>query len=167
MIQKRTIGALAGLVLTGVFGQASVIYTFSGTGNGSGPDEPVAFELTVPTFITPIVGFTCAQLDSSTDCQSNAPLASIFFLNGDPFTGSPAMVEFNATNGTNYYFDFYFGAFATPGTYATSEGNQDPGTLTVAFASVPESQTLSLVATGLLGGFWVAHIRRRKRKCRA
>src|SRR5258708_7421622 len=100
---KQTIGALAGLVLTGVFGQASVIYTFVGTGTGTIaccgiPDEPVAFTLTLPTFITipngGFAGFTCAQLDSSTNCQSSASFPQIDFINGDlPRLFQPVITE--------------------------------------------------------------------------
>ena len=161
MIQEQTISALAGLLLTGVFGQASVIYTFVGTGL---PDESVAFVLTVPTFITPdplgadLVSFNCAQLDSSTNC-SDAPIPGVSFSIGSPIVPKDALLQFLATNGTLYNFLFANDAFATPGTY-TSDRN--PGTLTV--ASVPEPQTLSLVATGLLGGFCVTRVRRRRRK---
>lgn len=168
---KRMICALAGLVLTGVFGQASVIYTFDGTGTGvPGLDpEPVAFTLTVPTFINPspggFVSFTCAQLDSNTNCQSDASFPQIVFIPGLPAAADPAIVSFYATNNAGYFFRFYFGAFTTPGTYTSVTGGANPGTLTVAFApeSVPEPQTLSMVAMGLLGGL-IGWGRRRRRK---
>jgi len=167
MIQKQTICALAGLVLTGVFGHASVIYTFVGTGIDT-PDEAVAFELTVPTFITltpagAAVSFTCAQLDSSTNC-SDAPLTGVGFSLGPSLLLNPfaALVQFDATNGTLYNFNFANDAFATPGIY--NAHGYESVTLTVASPSVPEPKTLSLVATGLLGGFCAAHAIRRKRK---
>jgi len=162
VIQKKTIGALAGLVLTWVLGQASVIYTFVGTGL---PDEPVAFVLTVPTFITPnplgpagSVTFTCAQLDSSTNC-SDSPLPGISFTLGSTIVPKDALLQFDATNATLYNFLFANDAFATPDIY--NAHGYESVTLTV--ASVPEPQTLLQVSTGLMSGFCVAYVRWRRR----
>src|SRR5882672_9072145 len=92
----------------------SVIYSFVGTGEFVGiqqtPAEPVAFQLTTPEFLNlPIcrpatacfpVTFTCAQLDSSTNClqQAAGPGVGFFFRFND-------IILFTASNNTQY--DFY------------------------------------------------------------
>jgi hypothetical protein len=132
---------------------------------------PVAF--VPPLNLTPrpftFVSFTCAQLDSSTNCDvMPAPSSSIFFQNGTtgpPIAGFGAVIQFDASNDFGFSFYFADGAFTTPGTYqaATPGGFPfNPGTLIV--SSVPEPGTWPLVATGVLCGFWVVQVRRRRTK---
>ena len=136
---------------------ANVIYTFVGTGE-SGP-EPVAFQLTVPDFVHPpnsgsFVEFTCAQLDSSTNCD---PSGIETFSYQSVMEGFSAQLTFEATNDTEYGFFFPTGAFGTPGVYSAETGlNFNSGTLTV--TQTPEPHTILLI----LIGFFVLVCRRRR-----
>ena len=145
--------AVVVLMLTAASIQAEVIYDFAGTGTAfttfSGtifPAEPVAFQLTVPNFVNPAVGdpaveFTCAQLDSNTNC-----FIGIFFSKGT--SAFPAALQFDAADDVAYIFYFPTGAFGVPGTYS-SENLGPPsnlGTLTV--TQTPEPATLLLVLGG-------------------
>jgi hypothetical protein len=141
--------------------QASVIYNFVGTGTAiPGPAEPVAFQLTVPTFVNPpltnppnpaiFVFFFCAQMDSSTNCNSSiAPpaLGAIDFSNQGALGAFSAQIGFQAANFASYAFFFPTGAFGTPGVYTTEATVSNPGTLTV--TSIPEPSTMLLTLSGI------------------
>jgi hypothetical protein len=136
-------------------------YEFTGTGTAIPsiplPAEPVAFQLTVPDFINPFgngvfVMFTCAQLDSSTNCQG-APVFAVFFQNSNPAPGGfSAILNFDAADDAGYTFFFPAGAFDTPGVYSSYDGGPtfNLGTLIVS----PEPATTLLAFGGLcLCGF--------------
>lgn len=146
---------------------ASTIYTFSGTGtalvtpNLNMPAEPVSFQLTSATFINPPLNgpddleFTCAQLDSGTNCG-----LAIFFSNQSVSLPSySADLQFDAADDTAYIFYFPSGAFDGPGVYAADNGGPkfNLGTLTV--TETPEPNTLLLALTGVAGMLVLAGIR--------
>jgi hypothetical protein len=142
--------------------QASVIYSFAGTGL---PSTPVAFQLTLPDYVNPIMdsGFvfkTCSQLDSSTNCQSGltSPSGAVLFSNQSTSpTVSTATLNFAASNLTEYVFFFATGAFGTPGVYRADQtgGIGNSGTLTVNFTgdsvttATPEPSSLVEFAAAL------------------
>jgi hypothetical protein len=150
--------------------QAEVVYDFVGTGTALPPDqdppsglpaEQVAFQLTVPNFLNPpltspptsaiFVDFTCAQLDSSTNCSSG-----INFSNQSVGGAFSAQLGFDTTYAA-YAFFFPTGAFGTPGVYSSEfrPGTFDnAGTLTV--TDTPEPATMVLV----LGGICFCGLRR-------
>jgi hypothetical protein len=159
---------------------ASVIYDFVGTGNaitlqnGVIPAESVAFQLTVQNFINPPLElpsqdfgahFTCAQLDSSTNCGFVPPPGeSVIFSNQEVNLGLGAVtseLQFNAVNGAAYTFDFSAGAFDTPGVYTAFAPNSgfNPGTLTVTVA-MPEAGNATLLDYSLLLGVLIVLLRR-------
>lgn len=150
------------LILAAASGWAGVIYTFVGTGLGLEglPDEPVAFQLTVPSFIAvpgdTDVTFSCAQLDSNTNC---AEQGTGFWDDTDfPYF---AVVTFFASDLRDYPFFFPAGSFDAPGVYTVMEDytTLDPGELTV--TETPEPATLLPAMSGLcLYGFSLS--RRRK-----
>jgi hypothetical protein len=148
--------AVVVLVLSAVATQASVVYNFVGTGL---PSEPMAFQLTVSDFVNPPLGnpgpfvdFTCAQLDSSTNCDSQLPGIS-FSNQGVAFS---AQLTFDAINNTEYAFFFPTGAFDAPGVYSAESGrNFNSGTLTV--TQTPEPHTIIMLA---LSGFCLCGFRR-------
>src|SRR5258705_13616460 len=91
--------------------QAAVIYNFVGTAAGDPQfdrfPQPVAFRLTVPDFINaPLntlvssVSFTCAQLDSSTNCLSpfRDPPSAVFFSYQSVLRAFSAQLEFTTSN---------------------------------------------------------------------
>jgi hypothetical protein len=78
-----------------------VVYNFIAT-DSSFPGGELAFQLTLPDFVDTPVGteslfFTCAQLDSSTNCGSAISL----WISTGP---SADQVDFGATNSINYAF---------------------------------------------------------------
>jgi hypothetical protein len=136
--------AVVVLTLSAASIQASIIYNFVGTGL---PSEPVAFHLTVPNFVNPpldgpFVSFTCAQFDSSTNCE---PLGATFFSNQSGLGAFSAQIQFDATNDVGYVFSFPTGAFGAPGVYSAEAGVGNPGTLTV---TTPEPTTILLAFSG-------------------
>ena len=144
------------LTLLPVFGASvahasSVTYSFVGIGGATltVPDEPVAFELTVPAFIIPAIGthidFTCAQMNSSTNCGLAPNPYGAFFSSG-------STLQFDASNNVGYVFNFPTGAFGAVGTYSAIPdpfpgAEQNTGTLTV--TSTPEPTTLFLALSGI------------------
>src|SRR3954464_3694569 len=82
----------------------SIVYSFTGTGAAinspfvTKPAISVAFQLTVPNFINPpfpvgfppnplsFANFTCAQLDSSTNCSPNATTITLSNQGTGPLT---------------------------------------------------------------------------------
>lgn len=139
-VQQMITKVLVVLALTAASSQAGVIYDFIGTGVPNGP-EPVSFHLTVPDFLNPPLDagfptgwafFSCAQLDSSTNCASGDPMAVGFSNQDFSIPSLSAFLTFRASNANEYMFYFPSGAFSTPGVYsALSGGNFNPGTLTV------------------------------------
>jgi hypothetical protein len=145
---------LAFLMVSSSFAEASVIYEFVGVGE---PSEPVAFQLAEPAFLTPplngsFVDVACAQLDTSTNCNTTLS-TSIHFVDT---TTSPAGynidVRFDASNGTEYDFYFATGALGTFGTY-TADSQFNPGTLIV---TAPEPTAITMVGCGSLLIFFMA-----------
>ena len=139
----------------------SVIYTFAGTGAAISnpfvtiPAQQLGFQLTVSTFINPpfpvgnppnpgsFVSFTCAQLDTSTNCRPTG--TTVIFSNQG--TGSfTADLQFIAANSVTYAFQFPTGSFGVPGTY-NSGVTANVGTLTV--TAVPESSASVLLLAGI------------------
>jgi hypothetical protein len=144
MIQKAVVimmAATAGL-------QASVIYDFVGTGFDF---EPMAFQLTVPNFVDPpswqFVDFTCAQFDSSTNCEGVET-----FSYQDVQGALYGQLTFEPTNNAGYVFFFPYEAFGTTGVYTAADltgGNYfNSGTLTV--TETPEPTTTLLALSGFV-----------------
>ena len=137
---------LAALLIATAAHAASVVYIFAGTDNTGGSPEPEAFRLIVPDFINPPPGgagvdFTCAQLESSTNCSSPGV---IFSEQNGAFS---AQLQFDSPIVGSIYA-FPSGAFTTPGTYI-SEVGINTGALTVQVS--PELGSLALtLAAGLL-----------------
>jgi hypothetical protein len=167
--------AVVVLMLSAVSVQASAIYNFVGTGlpnAGAGqPSEPVAFQLTVANFLNPpldgsFVIFTCAQLDSSTNCD---PQDVETFSTQTSLGAFSAQLTFDANNNVEYGFFFSTGAFGAPGVYsAETTGNDNPGVLSVtpttdsgALTQAPEPTTILLA----LSGFCFCRVRRLLTKC--
>jgi hypothetical protein len=157
-----TMKALVVLVLGAASVQASVIYSFLGTGTfGTSvttgmsittDPEPVAFQLTTPSFLNPPgcspifcnpVSFSCGQLDSSTNCLVQGDSPSVGF-----FKRFTDVILFSASNNVEYAFDFPLGALGAPGVYSTDVG-VNAGTLTVAATAVPEPAAVLLVLVGI------------------
>jgi len=146
---------------------APVTYNFVGTGAAfdGHPNEPVAFHLTVPDFVDPTGGefvfFSCAQVDSSTNCDFS--LSAAIGFSDFPSGGFSALLEFNAVNGVAYFFIFPTGAFGSPGFYTTPGVIVNQGGIgELAIAAVPEPTTLLLVLGAVcLGG--LQQIRRARR----
>jgi hypothetical protein len=169
--------SLAILTLAGASIQAEIVYDFVGTGTAGTSPEPVAFQLTVLDFINPpfvplvnnmTVGFTCGQLDSSTNCATSPPgIESVIFTNrNDPSLiaiVSSAALQFQASNGSQYDFFFNTGAFDTPGVYTAYAPNgqnsaaYNAGTLKV---SVPEAANATLLDYSLLLGALIVLFKR-------
>jgi hypothetical protein len=156
-----TIQALVVLALGTASVQGSVIYSFLGTGTfGTSVTtgmsittvpEPVAFQLTTPSFLNPRscdpimcdpVPFSCGQLDSSTNClvQGDSPSVGFFYRYYDT-------ILFSASNNVEYAFNFPIGALGAPGVYSSNFVNA--GTLTVAVTAVPEPTAVLLVLGGI------------------
>ena len=142
--------AVVVLMLAAASLQAGVIYDFVGTGILPGP-EPVAFQLTVPNFVNPplngpFVFFTCAQFDSSTNCN---PVGEESFSNQSVLGAFSAQLTFDATNDVGYGFFFPTGAFGAPGVYTADNGGPtfNLGTLTV--TETPEPVTVLLALSGV------------------
>jgi hypothetical protein len=150
--------ALVVLALGAASVQASVIYSFLGTGTFgtsittgmsiSTVPESVAFQLTTPAFLNPPgcspvgcnpLAFSCDQLDSSTNC-----LESIGF-----FTRFNDVILFSASNNFEYAFYFPLRALGAPGVYSPNFDVFNAGTLTVAETGVPEPTTMLLVLDGI------------------
>ena len=147
---------LVALTLSAASIPASVIYSFVGTGQFVGleqtPAEPVAFQLTVPAFLSvpgcnpggcrPL-SFTCAQLDSNTNCllQGDSPSVGFFRRFND-------VVLFAASNTIQYDFYFPLHAFEGPGVYNPDFG-LNTGILTVTVTAIPEPTTILLVLSGI------------------
>ena len=147
-------------VLSAASIHASVIYNFVGTGIDN---EPMAFQLTVPTFVSPplngaFVGFTCGQMNSSTNCDNSVPAGnSIFFARYNTPSPSSDYIQFDASNGSGYLIYFAINDFGATGVYTAPEaglGVGNTGTLTV--SQTPEPTTLLLC----LGGFCFYGFRR-------
>jgi hypothetical protein len=158
--------AVSGFAVTARSAQAdSVTYQFSGVGAPVSnplvnlPATPVGFVLSVPSFVNPpfvntfppnplsFVSFTCAQMESSTNCRPSGNAVTFSNQGSGPFT---ANLSFAASNNATYIFFFPTGAFGTPGVYTTGTG-VNSGTLTVmATATAPEPSSLVLLLAGLL-----------------
>ena len=150
--------AIAGalLAVTAASGRADVIYSFTGTGPAwlSFPTEPVAFQLTVPDFInlpvdTHLLTFTCAQLDSETNCHSVPYGVSFKNVSGIPdlnfVWGLASQIGFAAVDNVEYFFYFPIGAFDAPGVYNTDLFPiSAPGSLTVTVTPDTNSQTAGI-----------------------
>jgi hypothetical protein len=155
--------AVALLMLPAASARADTIYNFAGTGTAFGPfpAEPVAFQLTVPNYINPPlesgvwVAFTCAQLDSSTNCGENGVWApdAVFFSQDVAIPAFSAIISFNAADDVGYVFDFPAGAFDSPGVYSAYADAPwySPGTLTVTTTPEPSTMLLVLSALSLFG----------------
>jgi hypothetical protein len=143
--------------------QASVIYSFVGTGLAVDgyADQPVAFQLTLPNFIPQPglgegVSFTCSQLDSSTNCGP-------FLTSGVEFYNSQIAniqsdIAFDADDNVGYIFYFQTGAFDTPGVYNTyTQSVFNPGVLTV--TQTPEPASILLALSGFLLYYTVVFMR--------
>jgi len=144
------------LVVTACAAQASVVYSFAGTGDAFStvPAEPEAFQLAVPKFLAPppngSITFSCAQLDSSTNCNvASGPFAVYFSNFPSNSLGAADTLEFVATNDIAYLFDFMNGAFGAPGVYVALQGNS--GTLTVTETPEPVTGLFALGVVCLFG----------------
>jgi hypothetical protein len=145
--------------------RASVIYDFVGTGSAfttptqTFAPEPMAFQLTLSGFVNPpldgpIAAFTCAQFDSSTNCDP-AFLGAVF-SNQSAGGAFSAQLQFNATNGAGYIFYFPTGAFGAAGIYNANTPTPvfNSGTLTVqTTVQTPEPANAILMLLGLVCGF--------------
>lgn len=137
--------AVVVLTFTAASMLADVVYNFSGT--GTDPTEAVGFQLTVPDFLTLPASFTCSQLDSSTNCFPQF-FPSIFFSDTGvgPFS---AQLQFDASNGVGYIFDFPTGAFDALGVFNTDPSDSNSGTLTVTQVTTPEPAAVLLALTAI------------------
>jgi hypothetical protein len=163
--------AIAGalLMLTAASSRADVIYDFSGTGAASlfHPKEPVAFQLTTPDFIDidPSGGlalFSCAQMDSTTNCKAAAPGAIVFAagnIHVFNYVFPYNRINFLAANNALYSFYFQADAFETPGVY-TSLDPFNPGTLSVTETPEPNMTPIALGALGVFGLYRLVSKRR-------
>jgi hypothetical protein len=143
--------------------QASVIYSFLGTGTSgtsvttgmsvTTDPEPVAFQLTTPSFLNPPgcsplfcdpLSFSCDQLDSSTNCLVQGDSLSVGF-----FTRFDDVILFSASNDVQYGFSFPLGALGAPGVYSVDANAFNAGTLTVAVTAVPEPTAVLFVLGGI------------------
>jgi hypothetical protein len=104
---------------------------------------------------TPFVNFTCAQLTSSTNCDTANPDAVSFSnqsAGGAAAAGFSAQLGFGASNDVSYGFFFPADAFGTPGVY-NADSNLGPftnlGTLTVTVVATPEPTSALLLLTGV------------------
>jgi len=152
------------LAFTGVSARASVVYDFAGTPFGVSFD--LAFQLTTPDVVDPpmdggFVGFTCGQLDSSTNCGVSAGVfpGRITFSNQSVLAPFSAQLTFDANDNVEYAFDFPTGAFAKSGTFQSDTSlNRNPATLTV--SQNPEPATLFLSLSGIcLSGLLTRRLR--------
>jgi PEP-CTERM motif len=169
--------ALPVLFFTAISCDAAIIYKFVGTGiNGetvnstiqvSNP-EPVAFQLTLPTFENPPnntgMDFLCSQLDSSQNCGATG-LPFVGFSTQNSFGAFSSQLQFDASNGLAYFFLFPTGAFATLGTSVSETGSglgirNNSGTLTV--SATPEPTTAGFLVLG--SGALLAVLFRNKRR---
>jgi hypothetical protein len=159
-----TVKALVVLALGAASVRASVIYSFLGTGTfGTSvttgmsittDPEPVAFQLTTPSFLnppgcTPVfcapLSFSCGQLDSNTNCLVWGDSPSVGF-----FKRFNDVILFSASNNVEYAFYFPLGALGAPGVYSPNVvGVFNAGTLTVAVTEVPEPTTVLLALGGV------------------
>jgi hypothetical protein len=158
-----TMKALVVLAFAAASVQASVIYSFLGTGTfgtsvTSGMTittvpESVAFQLTTTSFLNPPtcspggcdpLSFSCDQLDSSTNCLVQGDSPSIGF-----FSRFNDVILFSASNNFEYAFYFPLGALGAPGVYSPNFDVFNAGTLTVAVTAVPEPTTVLLVLGGI------------------
>ncbi len=156
-----------------IFGsaRADVTYKFSGSGQAFDifPVEPVAFQLTVPTFLVPPLNpdyliFGCNQLDSSSNC----PVYAGFSTWANPQSSLTSLVGVtifldiaNRTYSIGYTFSFPTGAFFAPGVYETPiSPNYNMGDLTV--TETPEPR-VSASATILAGCLLLAALQFRRR----
>jgi hypothetical protein len=126
----------------------SVVYIFAGTDNSVESPEPEAFQLTVSDFIDPSpdsfgVDFTCAELDSSTNCGT----PGVMFTDQTVLGAFSAQLQFDAPIAGSIY-DFPADAFTTPGVYSSELGGTSVGTLTVQETSEPGP--IALLGAGLL-----------------
>jgi hypothetical protein len=144
---RRLLWNILFLVLFGAIGaRADVIYTFLAT-DASFPGGQLAFQLTVPDFIdapidTESLFFSCAQLDSSTNCGDTVA----FWISSG--SSSPDQLDFGADNSIDYAFGFPGGSFTTPGTQ-TCCGNV--ASLMVAAVPEPRADILLVMAVAMLG----------------
>jgi len=136
-----------------------VVYNFVGTGapfaletGQTVPAEPVAFQLTVPDFLNPPLNgafgsFSCAQLDSSTNCDSSNPTAIL--LGNSSLNGTfGTILFFDASNSYGYIFFFPSGALEAVGVYSAESGDTfNSGTLTV--SQTPEVNTILYALSGI------------------
>jgi len=113
---------LALLIFSAACTHAAEIYILAGTGNSPDP-EPVAFQLISSTFVNPaldgaFVTFSCAELDSNTNCNSADNPAITFLDTSASPAGYSDVIRFAATDQVEY--DFYFPTGALPGCIQTT-----------------------------------------------
>ena len=170
------IAAVALILSSGSAHADSIVYNFVGTGAAISnplvtfPEQPVGFQLTAPDFVNPphLIGgpptsmhfatFTCAQLDTSTNCR---PTGTTLVLSNQGTGPLTANMDFLAANSVTYVFFFPTGAFGAPGTYSTGLG-PNIGTLTVT-ALVPEPTSIVLLLAGVVQSLSIAARGQRRR----